>query len=476
VPDIRQFLTDDYATWEAERAITISQLWQAYNGDHIQPVEVTPGREGRSPVDDNVIANMCGNVVDKGVSFLFGKDLEMSLAERSDQPQAADPQADQADPDEEWLKGIWKDNKQMTLLQDAAQNGGVTGHLFIKTVETGDPDRPIKLVNLDPSTVTAFWNPDDVEDLWGYKIEYITLFNGRDAVRRQLIEKDDSGLWWNITNEVSYSGSKVWQPYETVDIPAESRWLFDFPPVIDCKNLPRPNEYYGKSDLEGGPMQLNDSLNRSLTSMQRILRHFGHPRPWTSGVQADQIQVVVTGPDRIITLPKDATLNQLEMSGDLAASIEYYRALKQVFNEVAKNPQVDPEKLGSVGGLAGVALVILYQPLLEKNETKRRLYGDMLVELNRRLLEIGGKTPRETEIGWQDPLPIDLKELAETLTLLKALGLSAETALEKAGFDPQVEEQRRESDPTPSLPELATNPVDPQLLLDTSGANGGGGA
>lgn len=87
---------------------------------------------------------------------------------------------------------------------------------------------------------------------------------------------------------------------------------------------------------------------------------------------------------------------------------------------------------------------IRFAPLLDKTETKRRLYGDMLVELCRRLLVIGGYGDARVHIHWPPALPTNDREAAETALILKQLGVSEATLLQRLGFDPELEAARRE--------------------------------
>ncbi len=106
----------------------------------------------------------------------------------------------------------------------------------------------------------------------------------------------------------------------------------------------------------------------------------------------------------------------------------------------------------SVGQLSGVALEILYQPLLEKTETKRLTYGDMLTEINRRLLAIAGYGDElYTELRWQELLPKDNLMQAQAGLALKQLGVSGDTLVQEAGYDPDVERKKRALEPDNNL-------------------------
>ena len=107
---------------EIQRLEAISRAWIAYNGQLEMPFLVKPGG-----ADDNVNANFCRVIVDKGVSFLFGQELQFNLNPK-------DAMSDQRDDNETWLDQVWAFNKKMLFLQRVAVNGAVTGHAFIKIV------------------------------------------------------------------------------------------------------------------------------------------------------------------------------------------------------------------------------------------------------------------------------------------------------------------------------------------------------
>ena len=359
----------------------------------------------------------------KGVSFLFGQDVGFEISETEET--AA----------EEWLDACWQANRKTTLLQKLALNGGVTGHAFVKIVPTQPYPR---LVVLDPSTVTVRWEPDDIETVVSYRIQYpaIDPQTGKPVAIRQMIERDGQG--WRVTDQVSQANSVAWTTT------SEAIWPHPWPPIIDCQNLPAPNEYWGISDLEDDVLQLNHSINFVLSNLARIIRYHAHPKTWGKGFTANQLSIAV---DETIVLPSpDAELNNLEMVNDLSSSIALYERLREALHEVTRVPEVATGKLDSAGALSGVALNILYQPLLEKTETKRRTYGDLLAELNRRLLALGGfGQDNYTVLHWPELLPGDPKAEAETALLQQQIGVSQDTLLERLGFDPELEREKRQA-------------------------------
>ncbi len=404
---------------EISRAARFKKVWDAYYGRFAKPLKVKLNQP-----DDNVLVNFARVVVDKGVSFLFGQDVAFEISETEET--AA----------EEWLDACWDANRKMTTLQKLALNGAVTGHAFVKIVpQQGAYPR---LVVLDPSTVTVRWETDDIQQVVSYRIQYpaIDPDTGKPMAVRQLIERDSQV--WRITDQVSRADSTTWTTT------SEAVWPHPWPPIADCQNLPAPNEYWGISDLEDDVLQLNHSINFVLSNLARIIRYHAHPKTWGRGFTANQLNIAV---DETIVLPSaDAELRNLEMVSDLSSSIALYERLREALHEVSRVPEVATGKLENVGSLSGVALQILYQPLIEKTETKRRTYGDLLIELNRRLLALGGYgEDNRTVLHWPELLPGDPKAEAETALLHQQLGVSQATILEKLGYNPELEAQKREA-------------------------------
>lgn len=406
----------DATAEEAARIRAIHDVWDAYFGRFPKPLKVRTGQ-----VDDNVIVNYVRAVVDKGVSFLFGQELRFELDQTRDTAE------------EQWLDACWRANRGLVTLQKLALNGAVAGHAFVKVV----PRAPYpRVVVLDPASVTVRWEPDDVETVAQYRIQYTTLDyrTSRPASFRQIVERD--GDVWYITDQVSADGG----PWQTR---SEEVWRYAWPPVVDCQNLPNPNEYWGISDLEADVIGLNNSINFVLSNVARIIRFHAHPKMWGQGFSTKELKV---GIDETIILPIGASLQSVEMRSDLASSITVYERLREALHQVTRVPEVATGKLNNAGALSGVALQILYQPLIEKTEMKRRTYGELLIELNRRLLALGGfGENHETVIHWPELIPTDPLQEAQAALLYQQLGVSDDTLLQRLGFDPDLERQKRET-------------------------------
>jgi hypothetical protein len=444
---VSQLVLDRAAYEEQARLQRITEAWSAYYGHLPPPLKVKPGQ-----VDDNVMLNFAAVIVDKGVSFLFGEDLDF---------EAMDDTGDQS------LEACWDANKRMSLLQDMALNGAVCGHVFVKIIADGviglDGQRYPRLVNLDPATVFPVWDPDDYTHVLSYRIQWnaIDPDTGKPLTRRQRIVED--GAVWQIIDEVCRGDSRVWEQLSA------ATWPYPWPPLVDCQNLPAPNEFWGRSDLEEDVIAVNKAINFVMTNTARILRFHAHPKTWGCGFKADDLRI---GVDETIILPnQNASLQNLEMTSDLGSSLELYKRLKEALHEISQVPEVATGKMDGVGALSGVALDILYQSLVEKTKKKRRRYGDMLTVLNGRLLEMMGRpVTRAVQIHWPNILPVNSNEEAQTGLLYEQLGVSRETILTRLGFDAELETEKR-SEEAQQRAELGQNLL---ASFDQGGQDGGG--
>lgn len=411
-----QAILQQIDTDELTRRVAMAHAWEAYLTGPKKQLKVRPGQP-----DDNVVVNYARMIVDKGVAFLFGKDIQLET----------DPDTDDT-PEEAWLRGFWAYNGGMVTLQKLATNGGVCGHAFAKLV----PAQPFpRLIVIDPAYVTVRTDPDDIDQVLWYVIAYTTTNpdTGKPQNVRQIIER--MGAVWQITDEVSY-GAGGWQT--RADMP----WPYAWPPIIDCQNLPLPNSYWGLADLEPDVLGLNDSIDFALSNLSRIIRYHAHPKTWGKGFVASEMS---TAPDETIVLNNPlAELHNLEMISDLSSSLELYERLKDSIHETTNIPAISAGRMDNLGQLSGVALQILYQPLLEQTETKRRTYGRLVTEASRRAAALAGMGEDvRPEIVWPSMLPQNQLEERQTAMIDMQLGASRDTLLQKLGYNPADEATKR---------------------------------
>jgi hypothetical protein len=284
-----QHLTQIAAEDEQARTKRLERAWRAYRGEYPPPLVVRRGQP-----DDNVRLNKSRVVVDKGVSFLFGKPLTFEI----------DGSGDERSPAERHLDEVWQANRRQTLLQKLALNGAICGHSYIKIIPPGGKYGPNplpvpRLVLLNPAEMTVEWEPSDIDVVTRYRHQYTGLDpqTRQPTIYRQVIERE--GAFWRIADQRA-SPDQV-QFREVNSVP----WPYDFPPIVDAQNLPMPHEYYGEADLESDLLDLVESRNRVISNLARIIRFHGHPRLWGRGFGAETIKA---GIDELTLLQGDTPM------------------------------------------------------------------------------------------------------------------------------------------------------------------------
>lgn len=412
---------------DRDRQHQMQVAWKAYTGDFQPPLKVSANQP-----DDNVISNRSAPIVDKGVSFLFGAVLKIECDEQ------------------DYVKGLWGDDDAfMTLLSKMAINGGSFGQVFVKLIPMRNAMKYPRIVNLDPRLIRIVTDPEDCDLHLAYIIEYPGIEN---IQKRQIIARVDPNGdlsmtgdcdpedTWTITNYIRHGNIGTWR-----QVGASVDWLYPFAPILTCQNLPNPNEPFGRPDLTQDLIGQNNVLNFLLSCMSRILKYHGHPKTYATGLAATQINI---GIDDLICLPSpDAKLANLEMTKDLQSFLSLVADIRSSMDEQSRVPSVALGRLEGLprGNISGVALQLLFQPLMEKTIQKQRLYGGLIRDITRACLVLAGKIGMEqyedypVELHWQNLLPVDDLLAAQSAILLKQLGVSAQTLLAELGYDPDDE-------------------------------------
>jgi hypothetical protein len=418
------------------------EAWKAYKGEFKPPLKVE-----KDDPDDNVISNRCAAIADKSVSFLFGETIKIEASDETSEPDTAT---------QEFLDGIWgDDDEKMTLLCKIALNGSVCGQTFVKLIPPQDSSPYPRIVVLNSCLIRIVTDPDDCETIYAYIIEY--PMQG-DIQKRQIIARvdpngDTSTLGstlddtWTITNYVRKGQTGTWAQTGEQEL-----WAYPFAPILTCQNLPNPNESWGIPDVTDVLIKQNKVLNFIQSNISRILYYHAHPKTIATGARLEEVK---TGPGDVTILPSpESKVFNLEMTSDLQSSRNFAADLRADMDEESRVPAVALGRLAEMprGDVSGIALQLMFQPLIEKTTLKRRLYGELIREISRAALVLGGKISVEEfedypiEIHWQNLLPVDDQKEAQTALILKQLGVSDDTLLRRLGFDPEDEAKKSETE------------------------------
>jgi len=421
----------------------LSGLMSYYYGNQRKPLKISGLGK-----DYNVITNHTKTIVDRSVSMLFGAGVEFDL------PGEGESEQDKV------IATTWDANKKDVLLHDLGQFGGIYGTPAIKIIPNGkvamDGTVTNRLVALNPFNLTIHTAHDDIENV----LAYVYRWNDGDTAWRELTEKgykyvdEDASnkvdlLKWTITTQKlsKETGSK----WENVDNPII--WDYPFPPIVHGKNLPNAGNVYGYSDIEG-IIDLQDKYNEARSNINKILALQAWAQKWIIGGKfprfkdTDGKEYLDVGPDKALEITggnEHTKLGILQPSGDLTSSRDHANDIRRDFFEIAAT--VDSESVkDKVGALTNFGLRVLFKNEIAKNATKQLLYGDLLLTVNNRLLQLAGFSGAEAdpgEVKFGDPLPENDVEAVQTLQSEMGLGIrSKETAAKSRGIDWEDEQNR----------------------------------
>lgn len=438
---------------DLDRKRLMREAWKAYRGEFAKPLKVEEGKP-----DDNVLANFCVSIVDKGASWLFGQPVKI---------EATDEASTEGDsPIQDFLDGMWgDDDDKMSLLSDVATNGGVCGQPFIKLIPAQSQMKYPRLVVMDPQIVRIVTAPDDCSLTLAYIIEYP---GANDTQKRQVIARvDPDGLAgiageydlddsWSITNYQMRGQDGRQSAWEQVG-PVEE-WPYPFAPVFTNKNLPNPNESWGIPDLTPDLIDQNKTLIFLFSNLSRIIKYHGHPKTWAKGLGASQISIGVD--DVIILNSPDAQLGTLVPMENFAGILSVISSVMSNIDQQSRIPGVAlgrQEILPKLGPISGVALSLMFQPLIEKTMMKRRLYGKLIREVSRAALVLAGLIDItemdgfKIDLHWAPLLPADNLVAAQEAVMLQQLGLSMQTILAGLGYDADDEADKKAAEDAKQL-------------------------
>jgi hypothetical protein len=388
--------------------------------DGLEPDKILAVKPGGP--DDNIAVNYAETIVDKGVSFLFGEELGIEIGSESDTSGEA------------YLEEVWPMDARSVDLVDLATNGGIFGHAWLKIALS--EGRPAIYV-LDSQNMSAEWDKKNYKRVIRYRNQYNTTDeNNQPIIWREDTDRD--GAQW-VINEYQSKPDKIgWT------LISSTPWPYEFAPVFECKNLPKPNEFYGRADLSRYVLALIFYLARVDSLINKIIRAHASPKPVAKGLKSQDLKI---GTDDILFLPNlDQQIELLEMSGDLRGAMDFRKLLREGLSEVSHVPEVATGKLDSIGQLSGLALKILYGPLLDQTIKKRRLYGKLVKDAVSALLAIGGKPGLPVSLRWQNPMPSDEAATLNNALVKKQIGVSSDTLLQELGYDPDEEKVKRQAD------------------------------
>lgn len=458
---------------EQKRVQKVQEQWNFYEGYHWEDIP----NDGDRP---EVTENYCAVYVNKFVSFELGKGFSINTQNDLKELKVTDGGATIV----EYLNRVWQDNRRDQLLYEIGQAKAVNGDMWVQVrfEEADTLDDPfeeysqgrIRIVPYHKGLVFPTYDPHDKDKLIELKLMYE-------------IEIKKSGMFGTSSTEtVVYK--QIWTKDRIVEFHgnmqiSEQENPYGLIPFVQIKNFPLVGRTDGISDLEN-LIPLNVEYNLKKSDISEIIDYHASPVTVVYGAKIGNLE---RGANKVWGgLPKDAKVENLELSSDLAASTKYCESLKKSMNEIGSVP------VGALGGeqaisnTSGVALQFVNAPIIERANIKKEATAYGIRQINKLILylsvlnnivHIPDNVPKSefynTVIEIPDTTPKDLLVELQQIEIEMRLGLEdrkgAMHRLGREDIDSAIEEIDRDRAEHPELYGLST--PQPSNSDDNSGEN-----
>jgi hypothetical protein len=327
-------------------------------------------------------------------------------------------------------------------------NGAIAGRGFLRIVP--DNKGNFRIVVVDPSIVYVKTAPQDCETVLLYCIEYcqsekqqgrpISVYYREEIARidpdgNALLDMPDDDDTWAIQHWTRIGERGLW-----VSAGEPIIWPYEFPPIFSCQNLPKPNDFWGTPDLTPDLIGINEDLNLVQSNISRILKFYGHPILYATGTGEGMIDIK---PGKIIRLPlSESKIQSVPIVSEIAGALAFAETLRSDMDEQSHVPGVATGRIKDLprGNLSGIALELLFMPIIKKTDKKRCTYGGTIIDVSKALLALNHMNPDiNITLAWQNPLPSDDLQALQAAVLKKQLGISDATIQREIGYDPDEE-------------------------------------
>jgi hypothetical protein len=383
------------------------------------------------PQERRLTINYVRALIRKSVSYLFPEPPTFAVAPH---PTLADEHARRA---EAALAGVYAANDLAAIDFATAIDASVLGDGAFKVTWDAAERRPI-VTSVDVQGLSAWWRADDPRRVTRI-VQRVTM------PAAEARERYHVAVPAGATPSAAVVVLEDWQPAR-FKLTVASQVVRDGPnpfgaiPYIVFANAPRPQEFWGDSDLLD-LVDVQRELNRRLSVVSRILELSGNPIAVLENVDASD--GIAVGPGAKWELPEGAKAYLLDLlqGGGVRLHLDYIELLYRVLHDLAETPRT---AFGDSGrALSGAALEVEIQPLVQKVKRKRRTWESVYARRNALILDylerfggldLGGA--RSTRTIWGAILPTDRDSLVSQEVSLHAAGLrSARTAIAALGAE-----------------------------------------
>jgi hypothetical protein len=358
------------------------------------------------------------------------------------------------------LKRVWEeDNDKEVLLWQMGQEGGVSGDCFVKvaweppyedSVGSQHPGK-VRILPLKAAHVFPEWHPHDPNRLLRLKLKYKFWGTSQEGTRQVYTYTEI------LTDE--------WiEEYINDDLLDQRQNPLGVIPVVHIPNIKISGSPWGAADIADITM-LNREYNEKATDISDIINYHASPVTVITGAKASNLE---KGAKKVWAIPaKDVKVFNLEGgTGAIPAALEYLDRLKRAMHEITGVPETALGQIQPISNTSGVALSIMYEPMMQRYAMKKLTYTVGFVQINYIVLRTlftfmpedlvfnpdtdgimtdegqppvlnpGDPVTFKSTVHWPPPLPIDALIKLQELQLKMGMGLESKRgALRELGAE-----------------------------------------
>jgi hypothetical protein len=354
-------LADEEFEVHGPRLNRYANNWAWYLGHHWS--------HRQAPGDPQLTFNYVKAFSDYITNFTFGKGVRFKTPEETG---AIVPYL---------LDRAWhEDNKMEKVLWEIGNLGGVSGDVFVKVAyEDGFVDPAgmphagrVRILPMNPSQCFPEFHPHDRTRLIRFKLKY--RFWGTDHTGTRQV--------YTYTELLTEESIEEFVNDELIDARANPLGRI---PIVHIPNLNLSSSPWGLSDVQD-ITSLNREFNEKATEISDIINYHAAPVTVITGAKASQLE---RGAKKVWAgLPKDAKVFNLDSANPevIAGPLQYLETVKIAMHELTGVPEGALGKMQPISNTSGVALSIMYQPLMNRHGQKVLQYGPGIERINELVL------------------------------------------------------------------------------------------
>lgn len=353
-------LADEEFEVHGPRLNRYSLNWAMYLGHH------TSFR--RQAGEPSIVLNYYRAFTDFIINFTFSKGLQFRSVKATEAIVPA------------LLERVWEvDNNKATVLWEIGQQGGVSGDCFIKVAyEEGYEDSVggvhpgrVRILPLNSSFAFPEFHPHDRERLIRFKLKYRFWGTSLEGTRQV----------YTYTEILTEDSIEEYINDEMIDSRPNPLGII---PIIHIANVRVSGSPWGLSDCNE-MISINRVYNETATDIADIINYHSAPVTVIIGAKASQLE---KGANKVWGgLPKDARVENLEGGGQgLKGAMDFMAQLKKAMHEMVGVPESALGQAMPVSNTSGVALSIMFQPLMNRYHQKIVQYAHGVERVNELIL------------------------------------------------------------------------------------------